>query len=221
MHTQRIDHIDGEERYAYYERVFQQHMAQGWDTAPGKEVILNAIARIRNRLPAIGTCVDIGCGTGLLLQRIHDEIFPDWSFCGVDFSHTAIDQAKLAHPRMKFLAEDGSETSLPTACADVVVSYGSYEHFPSPNAGILELARLLKPSGVFFALIPTIEGYWGEAGKEVGWYADKSGQPQWNFPRSQWEAMFKEAGLLLWPHSVVEGFGARNPDVFFMGSVIR
>jgi SAM-dependent methyltransferase len=207
-----------EQRLEYYERVFREHKNAGWDQAPGKEVILNVLGRTRLLLPDVGAICDIGCGTGLMLERIRREVFPDWKYYGLDFSQTAIAAAKIDFPHIDFRAEDGSRTSFGAASMDAVISYGSYEHFPDPSLGIRELARILKPGAHFFLMIPTNDGYWEEPGAEIGWYPDKGGQPQWNYPRAHWDGIFRDNGLTLWPDSKVECYGARNACVFFFGS---
>jgi len=207
--------VSGQE---YYELVFRQHLDHGWNEAPGKEVVLNAVARNHLRFPTAGALGDIGCGTGLLLSRIQQEVLPEYRLIGVDFSKTAIDEGRKLYPRISLLDEDGAATSLAPSCLDIVVSYGSYEHFPDPAAGIKEMARLLKQTGHFFTMMPTLEAYWDNERTDEGWYPDKTGQLQWNLPRSHWESHFRANGLQLWSGEIVSRYGARKPDVFFFGT---
>jgi len=213
--------LGGVSGHQFYEQVFEQQLDRAWNEAPGKEIILNALGRHRIHFPPSGTLIDIGCGTGFLLRRIQKEVLPDYRFVGVDFSLTAIAEGKKLFPEISLFAENGAATSLPGASFDIVVSYGSYEHFPDPALAIAEMRRLLKPAGHFFTMMPALEGYWENTRADEGWYPDKTGQPQWNFSRVHWESFFRNNGLSLWDSALISRYGARNPDVFFFGTPLN
>lgn len=203
---------------AYYEQIYVDQAFADWDAAPGKEVILNALARLTcaGRLGPTGTLVDIGCGTGYLLDRIQREILPPWTLHGVDFAPTAIAQGRARHPRLAFHCEDGAATHFPAGRVEVVVSYGALEHFPDPPAALREVARLLTPGGLFLLMLPALDAYRTDR-QDAGWYADLTGQPQWNWTRATWLDAFDGAGLGCWPLEAARPFGAMKPGVFFFG----
>lgn len=202
----------------YYQSVFESDVSDAYDHAPGKGVIVDALKLFGSHIAADACICDIGCGTGTLLERIRTTHLPRASFVGIDFAPAAITRARQLHPGMVFLNEDGAATSLPPASIDVVISYGSYEHFANPDKGLGELSRILKPGGLFFTLIPALEAYWEGGRQETGWYADKTGQMQWNYPRATWAGWFGDCNLNLWPEEAAVRCGARHPGVFFFGS---
>ena len=206
----------GEDAQAYYERVFQSHMHGDWDNAPGKKVVLAALMRFRDQLSNELVICDIGCGNGFLLNKAR-VLFPNAKCVGIDFSPTAIELARATFADIDFQCEDGSRTSLADGSCDVVISYGSYEHFPESSTAIQELSRVLKAGGLFFIMIPTLEAYWDNKNNSRGWYPDKTGQPQWNLPRSEWASHFAHSKLELFADNVAESSGALKPDVFFFG----
>lgn len=97
-----------------------------------------------------------------------------------------------------------------------MVSYGAIEHFPDPPKALVELARILKPGGMFLVMLPSLGIYRTDRADE-GWYPDLTGQPQWNFMRPTWARHFAQAGLSLWEIEAAGRFGAMKPGVFFLG----
>lgn len=205
-------------RRDYYENIYATSADGEWDAAPGKEVILNALARLRclGRLGEGLDLVDIGSGTGYLLGRIKAEIAPDWTLHGVDFAAPAVERGRQLHPGIELHCEDGAATHFADGSFDVVVSYGSIEHFPKPPEALVELARILRPGGIFLVMLPSLDIYRTDRDDE-GWYEDLTGQPQWNFTRDTWERHFRAAGLALWETRRAGAFGAMKPGVFFLG----
>lgn len=161
--------------------------------------------------------LDIGCGTGFLLNRIHSEVCSSWQFSGIDFAAQAIEKGKVWYPHLQLFCEDGTATRFPDGHFSVLISYGSIEHFKEPLAGIKEAARLLRPHGLFLIMIPTLGVYRTDRCDE-GWYKDLTGQPQWNLRRDTWETCFTQCDLSLWGLGVPKRFGALKPGVFYFGT---
>lgn len=51
----------------------------------------------------------------------------------------------------KFIVGDGEKLPFKNGDFDVVTSFGLLEHFEDPSKAIVEMARILKPNGLFFA----------------------------------------------------------------------
>jgi ubiquinone/menaquinone biosynthesis C-methylase UbiE len=100
-----------------------------------------------------GRLLEAGCGSGRFLRAIQ-EARPDLETFGVDISPRLLAQARErgGGPRYAF----GSVTQLPfrSASMDVVVLFDVLEHVPNPEDGVAEVVRVLKPGGVFHALVP-------------------------------------------------------------------
>lgn len=84
--------------------------------------------------------LDVACGTGEFLveaQKLGMDVY------GVDLSSYAISFAKK-HTDGTFLVGNGEKLSFKVNTFDYVTCIGSLEHFPHPEKGILEMARVLK-----------------------------------------------------------------------------
>jgi SAM-dependent methyltransferase len=210
----------------YYDGIFSSGTESHWEKAPGKDVILGAIQHYyaNTSFPKNSKLIDIGCGSGFFLNRLHSEVINnDFQLYGVDFSSTAINKGKKLYPHIKFYCEDGKGTHFDNDEFTVLVSYGTYEHFKNPEMGIKELSRILMPGGLFLCMMPTL-GIDRTDRDDEGWYEERQvqGSPikqmQWNLKRNTWEQYFLECGLNLFPLNEAASFGAKKPGVFFLGN---
>ena len=103
-------------------------------------------------LPHPSYVLDLGCGTGRLLNRLAYN-FPNLQGIGVDLSPQMLKEAREKnehHPRLIFT--QGNAESLP--CADnqfdAVFNTISFLHYPKPQQFFREVSRVLKPQGQFY-----------------------------------------------------------------------
>lgn len=212
-------------RKQYYEDVFAEGLEEHWEQAPGKDVIIHALEHGlgSGSIPKTGKILEVGCGSGFFLHRLQTEIMPnDFVFYGVDFSETAISKAKKLYSEILFFCEDGANTHFAGEMFDVVISYGTYEHFRKPKDGIREMARILRRGGRFFCMMPTL-GIDRTDREDEGWYEERQvknspiRQMQWNLKRSTWETYFQGTDLNFCAIERLKSFGALKPGVFFFG----
>ncbi|TVP43216.1 MAG: methyltransferase domain-containing protein [Gemmatimonadales bacterium] len=115
--------------------------------------------------------LDIGCGTGVLLERVA-------SACGIARLAGIDPSAAMLGVAARRLREaghgeaglvQGASAAIPFASAsfDLVVSSSSLHFWPDPGAGLLEIARVLGPGGRLVlmdwsgdALGMRLLGYW-------------------------------------------------------------
>lgn len=94
---------------------------------------------------------DVGCGGGILAEE-----FAHLGLCvtGVDRSlasvATARSHAGQSNVQIDYLAATGEELPFPDCTYDVAVCGDVLEHVAAPASIIAEIARVLKPGGVFF-----------------------------------------------------------------------
>ena len=106
-----------------------------------------SVYRKTNRL------LEIGFGEGSLLAAAKRA---GWDAEGVEVSHGAIDHARAAG--LKVFCGSLTEANFSTECFDVVLASELIEHLPDPRALIIEVARILRPGGLFWATTPNGSG---------------------------------------------------------------
>ncbi|MCC5655480.1 class I SAM-dependent methyltransferase [Nostoc sp. XA010] len=103
-------------------------------------------------LPESANVLDIGCGTGRLLERLATQ-FPDLQAIGLDLSANMLRVARQSNRhRPRLIYVEGKAESLPFADAqfDGVFSTISFLHYLEPNQVLSEIARVLSPGGRFY-----------------------------------------------------------------------
>ena len=93
--------------------------------------------------------LDVGCAYGYLLKEAVDKGI---SAYGVDISAFALEQVPEIRSRLvRGLAND---LPFPDEFFDVVTAFDLVEHLPEPEAGLAEMARVLKGGGVLLFSTP-------------------------------------------------------------------
>ncbi|WP_414552631.1 class I SAM-dependent methyltransferase [Anabaena sp. CCY 0017] len=103
-------------------------------------------------LPKRANILDMGCGTGRLLERLATK-FPDICGTGLDLSSNMLRIARQSdrhHPRLIYI--EGQAESLPFAEGqfEAVFSTISFLHYLEPQKVLSEVARVLSPGGRFY-----------------------------------------------------------------------
>lgn len=103
-------------------------------------------------LPRGANILDMGCGTGKLLDRLLNE-FPDVRGTGLDLSPEMLRIARQSdrhRPRLIYI--QGQAESLPFGGGefDAVFSTISFLHYLEPEQVLREVARVLSPGGRFY-----------------------------------------------------------------------
>jgi ubiquinone/menaquinone biosynthesis C-methylase UbiE len=107
---------------------------------------------VRRHLPAGGAVLDVGCGSALVADRILDL---DGTYVGVDYGgHHSVYAAKRLRGSERPLRTaigqcDGEHLPFADESFDVVVMSEVIEHLMQPELATWEVARVLRPGGVF------------------------------------------------------------------------
>lgn len=93
--------------------------------------------------------LDVGCGTGWTVRRIAERLGPEGRAAGCDLSAEMIAaaRARTADPRCRFEAAAAEALPWPDASFDAIFSMESLYYWPDPEAGLRELARVLRRGG--------------------------------------------------------------------------
>jgi len=108
-------------------------------------------------LPAQPNVLDLGCGTGRLLDRLATQ-FPQLRGTGLDLSSEMLRIARLGNrhrPRLIYI--QGKSESLPFASGqfDAIFNTLSFLHYSEPKQVFSQVARVLNPGGRFYLVDPT------------------------------------------------------------------
>ena len=106
--------------------------------------VQDAVLRELRRPPA-RRVLDVGCGTGILTDRLARELGTDL-VCGCDFSMGMLEHARRRRPG-PWLRADAQRLPLSSGSVDAVVSTESFHWFPDPDAALAEFHRVLAPGG--------------------------------------------------------------------------
>jgi ubiquinone/menaquinone biosynthesis C-methylase UbiE len=109
-------------------------------------------------LPDQPYVLDLGCGTGRLLERLANQ-FHDLRGIGLDLSTEMLRVARRNnhhHPRLIYI--EGRAESLPFASSqfDAVFNTISFLHYAEPQQVFAEVARVLNPGGRFYLVDSTV-----------------------------------------------------------------
>ncbi|MGB7444103.1 MAG: methyltransferase domain-containing protein [Coleofasciculaceae cyanobacterium] len=99
-----------------------------------------------------GNVLDLGCGTGRLLNRLAQK-FPHLQGTGLDLSGKMIEQAKQQNQyEERLVYRQGNGESMPFADNqfDAVFNTISFLHYPNPLLVLSEVSRILRPDGRFY-----------------------------------------------------------------------
>lgn len=134
-------------------------LGERWYAADDDPVaLLRAESRLRNPWVAehiLRECghgvsvLDVGCGAGFLSNHL---ALAGFKVTGVDASRASIDVATRHDSTRTARYQLGDALALPFADAsfDVVCAMDFLEHVEEPARAVTEMARVLKPGGVFF-----------------------------------------------------------------------
>jgi SAM-dependent methyltransferase len=164
--------------------------------------------------------LDVACGQGRLLKEAVRSGIESY---GIDISRSAIETARQLVPDATLMVSDGERIPYEDHSFDRVSCIGSIEHYHSPEKGIQEIARVLKPGGRACIHLPNLFGlFWN-----VLWVwrtgdicVDE--QPIQRYgTRVSWESLLRDNGLRVlevrkhirvFPSSLYDlGWYARHP----------
>jgi 2-polyprenyl-3-methyl-5-hydroxy-6-metoxy-1,4-benzoquinol methylase len=163
------------------------------------------LTQLRERVPAGGTILDLGCGCGVPLAR--DLAASGYEVTGVDLSEVQVERARQLVPAASFLRADAAQIDLLPSSFDAVVSLYALIHMPLDEQPSLlgRIGRWLRPGGWFLAT--TGQRAW--TGTEDGWLGGEA--PMWwsHADAATYRAWIEQAGLSVVAQEVIsEGKGA-------------
>lgn len=102
-----------------------------------------------------GCLLEIGCGAGRYTRSfLHYR--PDLQVHGCDISQVALEEARAADRtgKIEYKLGDALDLPYPDNSFDIVVLFDVFEHVTDVGKAAGEVARVLKPGGVFHCFVP-------------------------------------------------------------------
>jgi len=138
--------------------------------------------------------LDVACGSGRLLNHARRA---GLQTMGLDFSVEALKLARAFEPEARLILADAQHLPLPDSSVDYLANLGSLEHFVSPQRGVREMVRVLRPEGTSAILLPN-----AFYAVDLIWWVWRKGrasshrQPLERFAAYQdWRQLLEENGL--------------------------
>jgi len=138
-----------------YERMYELEGTYWW--FQGRLRIIRAVLdHYLPEPPRAGRVLDVGCGTGLMLQTV-----ADWRPVGLDFSALALQFCGQRGIR-DLVRADVVHLPLADASLDLILALDMMEHVERDDLLIREFNRVLRPGGCLMATVPAHPSLWSD-----------------------------------------------------------
>jgi len=121
--------------------------------------------------------LDAGCGSGYSTQLIINEFKPSKIFA-FDFMEEQIRLAKKRNLVAEFSIGDVANINFDSNTFDAVFVFGVLHHVPEWRKALSEIARVLKPGGIF--IVEELNGFVITIANILGFTHPKEAQFKWN-----------------------------------------
>jgi len=153
-----------------------------------RRAIKNKLRLIEQHQPVKGKILDIGAGTGDFLLEAKNK---NWETVGVEPN----EKAKLIAIKKGVLFADTIE-KLESNSFDVITLWHVLEHVPDVAHQVVELKRLLKPSGTLIIAVPNFKSFDANYYKTF-WAAYDVPRHLWHFSKTAIEKLFDKQNMNL------------------------
>lgn len=190
----RVEYADGVAMYApgaahaghgydpaHYQELAQLESRHFWFRARNR-LIVHAL---RKHFPAARSFLEIGCGTGVVLQAVSKH-FPDLVTSGSDLFVEGLPFAKARLPDANLMQMDATRIPF-TGEFDVIGAFDVVEHIEDDRAVLHEIHRALTAGGGAVFTVPQHPWLWS--------YQDELACHVRRYRRGELEAKLREAGF--------------------------
>jgi len=160
--------------------------------------------------------LDVGCGNGYTVRWAAEQLGSEGGLAlGLDGSAEMVDRSRelSADTRAQFVhapfpAHNRADLLVPGSF-DAIFSMEVFYYLPDLHAGLVEVARLLRPGGRFACAVD----FYGENTDSHGW-PEMLGVPMTLLDRAGWAAAFEAAGLRVVHQEQLRASPGSNPDAW-------
>ena len=121
----------------------------GWRATLHRRIVTNTVRIALALGPVPRRVLDVGCGTGILLEEMRRLVPPDTELVGIDAAPNMIEVARsrASDGRPEFHLGVAEKLPFPDSHFDLIVSTTSFDHWEDQQQGLNECARVLESSG--------------------------------------------------------------------------
>ena len=156
---------------------------QQWVYRPAQNEVIEQLKAIGARKVA-----DIACGTGILADRIGNELHPEEVY-GVDMSDGMLAQAKARSSDVQWRKGPAEHLPFEDGVLDAVVTTSAFHFFDQPSA-LREFHRVLAPGGL--VAVATLSP---RQPRPLHWLSANRFNPAHNPSPAEMRALFEGAGF--------------------------
>lgn len=169
-----------------WSRVYDLSPVQRAIYRPVQEAVLDELRQASPR-----RILDIGCGTGILTERLAGELGAELAV-GCDFSLGMLEQAR-SRGSGPWVQGDAQRLPLAARSVDAVVSTESFHWYPDPDVALAELHRVLSPGGRL--VVGVVNMHTTAMSRAAGAIARGLGEPARWMTRSEMRQRVEQVGF--------------------------
>lgn len=139
-----------------YDQIFQIESEHWWYKTRQK-IVFDWLSKLIDDYDD-PTILDVGCGTGLNIEKIRRQGYED--AVGVDLSFDALDYCRVRNLH-NLVCGDATHLPLKGESFDIILALDIIEHLDDDTQAIDEFNRLLKSRGVLIIFTPAFGFLWG------------------------------------------------------------
>jgi ubiquinone/menaquinone biosynthesis C-methylase UbiE len=122
-----------------------------WQNSPTedahREELVNIVSHhVDSPAPSI---LEVGCGTGLIYEKLANSILSDSRYIGIDSSIKMLEKAISNFPEGEFILGDGYNLAFRDQEFDVVLCFEVLGHIPEIDQFVAELLRVTRKTCIF------------------------------------------------------------------------
>ncbi len=137
-----------------YEKMFALESTYWW--FQGRKKIITACLEAHGLLRPGAQVLDVGCGTGLMLQSL-----APYQPVGLDFSHLAMDFCRKRGID-RLVQADVIQLPFRDASFDLILALDMLEHVERDDLLVQQFFRVLRPGGCAVITVPAHQWLWSE-----------------------------------------------------------
>lgn len=132
-------------------RDYFNELAGEWDQLPSPPDTPERLARFARLCvpPGVGSVLDVGCGTGLLVDYLRRNAGPGSRIVELDLAEQMLvrSRVKAGHPGILYVCADARNPPFPAGSFDLVICFNALPHMDPIEGALRGLLACLRPGG--------------------------------------------------------------------------